>query len=74
MILPILQGFLFLMIGLFILSYEVEWAARARAWLIRRFPKAGEAVEDAERRAVRWFEKHSARWNGRPSGKRKAKP
>jgi hypothetical protein len=58
LVLPILQGFLFLLVGLYILSLEVEWAKRLRAWLIDRFPQAGRKVEEAEARANAWFEKH----------------
>jgi hypothetical protein len=63
LVLPILQGFLFLLVGLYILSFEVAWAKRVRAWLVARFPQAGAKVEEAEARADAWFEKHRKNWN-----------
>ena len=68
LVLPILQGFLFLLVGLYILSFEVEWAKRARAWLVARFPQAGAKVEEAEARADAWFDKHRRKWNDGVNG------
>ncbi len=61
-VLPILQGFLFLLIGLYVLSFEADWAARVRQWLVDRFPEAGRRVREAETRALAWYEKHRKRW------------
>ena len=49
--LPLLQGILFILIGLFILSYESEWAQRMIARLRRRYPRLAETVDRAELRA-----------------------
>jgi len=42
LILPVLQGILFLLIGLVILSKEYRWAGRLVGHIRSRFPKAGE--------------------------------
>lgn len=39
--LPILQGILFLTIGLILLSRESEWAAGKLDWLKTRYPRFG---------------------------------
>ena len=46
--LPFLQGILFLLIGLFILSQELPWAARLLEKLKTRFPKVTKLMHDAE--------------------------
>jgi uncharacterized membrane protein YbaN (DUF454 family) len=46
--LPILQGMLFLLIGLFILSQELPWAARLLEKLKTRFPKVTKLMTDAD--------------------------
>ena len=71
LVLPILQGFLFLLVGLYILSFEVEWAKRLRAWLVERFPQAGAKVQEAEARADAWFEKHRKNWSEGVDGLKK---
>jgi uncharacterized membrane protein YbaN (DUF454 family) len=52
LILPILQGFLFLLVGLIFLAREYPWAARIlnrfRKWTNKHFPKAGKAFQQAE--------------------------
>ncbi|MCR6629112.1 MAG: PGPGW domain-containing protein [Magnetospirillum sp.] len=52
--LPILQGVLFLAIGLSILATEQEWAERLLAWARRRFPHAARVFDQARHRAERW--------------------
>lgn len=52
--LPILQGFLFLGIGLYLLSLESVWARRKLDWLRRRYPNAAGAFEMARIRAARY--------------------
>ena len=52
--LPFLQGFLFLFVGLLILSRYASWAQRALDWLRRRHPKAGEMIDKAEAMTDRW--------------------
>lgn len=53
--LPVLQGVLFLLIGLIVLSAEYEWAHRLLNRLRQRFPKLGKVADDASRRAQGWL-------------------
>jgi len=53
--LPVLQGILFLMIGLVILSTEYVWAHHLLARMRSRFPKAAEAADRAREHATRWL-------------------
>lgn len=52
--LPILQGFLFLAIGLVILSKHSVWAHRLKQRLERRFPKLGAQMRRGEARFRSW--------------------
>jgi hypothetical protein len=49
--LPILQGILFLLIGLLILSSVSPWAARVLHWLRKRFPRISDKLDEATPRA-----------------------
>jgi hypothetical protein len=60
MFLPILQGFLFLAIGIALLAREVEWVRRQRERLYQRFPKLG--AWDAK--AEHWVERQWHRLRG----------
>jgi uncharacterized protein len=53
--LPILQGVLFLLIGLIILSSEYVWAHHLLAKLRQRFPKISGTAEEATKRAAAWL-------------------
>ncbi len=55
--LPILQGILFLLIGLIILSSEYIWAHRVLTRLKRHFPGFAEQSAKASRKAAHWFAK-----------------
>mgnify|MGYP001359928843 FL=1 len=55
--LPILQGILFLTIGLVLLSRESEWAAGKLDWLKKRYPRFGKTYDEADRRAMRLWER-----------------
>jgi type II secretory pathway component PulF len=55
--LPILQGFLFLAIGIALLAREVEWVRRRRARFYARYPKIGAWNEKAEA----WVERQGHR-------------
>ena len=55
--LPILQGILFLTIGLILLSRESEWAAGKLDWLKTRYPRFGKTYDEADRRAMRLWER-----------------
>lgn len=59
--LPILQGILFLTIGLILLSRESEWAAGKLEWLKTRFPRFGKTYDEADRRAMRLWKRVSGR-------------
>jgi uncharacterized membrane protein YbaN (DUF454 family) len=58
--LPVLQGFLFLGIGLFLLSRRQAWAGRLLERLRRHYPQTAESLERAEQRARDW----THRWSG----------
>lgn len=53
--LPVLQGILFLLIGLFILSAEYPWAHRVLQKLKARFPRIAAQFEIAKQRSERWI-------------------
>jgi uncharacterized membrane protein YbaN (DUF454 family) len=55
--LPILQGILFILIGLLILSTEYAWAHNLLEKLKRRFPKIGAQIEKAKEKAARWMQR-----------------
>ena len=52
--LPVLQGILFLLIGLFILSTQYEWARRLLDKTRERFPKIAAQFDKAKEKASRW--------------------
>jgi uncharacterized membrane protein YbaN (DUF454 family) len=64
--LPVLQGVLFLLIGLFILSSEYVWAHRLLETIRNRFPTAALRCEEASRKAHNWLAKVFRR-AGRPA-------
>lgn len=53
--LPILQGILFIMIGLVILSSEYVWAHRLLSRVKERFPKLGRVADQATEKAKTWL-------------------
>ena len=55
--LPILQGVLFLLIGLLILSTEYVWAHHLLTKLRARFPKISEHLDNAWMKAERWVKR-----------------
>lgn len=48
LVLPFLQGFLFLALGVFILRDQHVWAARRWGWVRTRWPHQVARVEEAE--------------------------
>ena len=52
MVLPFLQGFLFLALGLFIMRHQYLWAHRGMGWVERRWPGAVTKVESMEGRMI----------------------
>jgi len=57
--LPILQGVLFLFVGLIILSSEYVWAHRLLTKLRERFPKVGRTADQASEKATAWLRRIS---------------
>jgi uncharacterized membrane protein YbaN (DUF454 family) len=57
--LPILQGVLFLLVGLIILSAEYVWAHRLLTRLRERFPKTGRTADKATEKATAWLRRLS---------------
>jgi uncharacterized protein len=55
--LPILQGVLFLMIGLVILSSEYVWAHRLLMKIRERFPSVAKRWDEAREKAHQWKNK-----------------
>lgn len=54
---PILQGVLFLAIGLTILATEQVWAHRLLTWLRHRFPHFARVYDQARHKSERWVHK-----------------
>lgn len=53
--LPVLQGVLFLLISLFLLSSEYVWAHRLLHRIRQRFPQLAGRLEVASRKAQAWM-------------------
>lgn len=53
-VLPVLQGVLFLALGLFVLRDQYAWARRSMARLHARWPRQVEGVEAMEARLIAW--------------------
>lgn len=62
MFLPVLQGFLFLFIGLIILARHAAWAKRLLEGLRARHPRFDQMIGGAETKAHEWSETAEARW------------
>ena len=60
-VLPILQGFLFIALGLFVLRDQYAWAHRGMEWLRHRWPRHVEGVEAMEGRMLAWFRRQGDR-------------
>ena len=52
--LPVLQGILFLLIGLYLLSSTSPWAERLLMRLQKRFPKISKTFEEAKEKVASW--------------------
>lgn len=61
--LPVLQGILFLLIGLVILSSEYIWAHRLLVKFKVRFPSVAKQLDQATAKANAWM----ARWSRKPA-------
>ena len=53
--LPVLQGILFLMIGLVILSTEYVWAHHLLTKVRAQFPKIAETADKAKEKVTHWL-------------------
>jgi uncharacterized membrane protein YbaN (DUF454 family) len=53
--LPVLQGILFILIGLIILSTEYQWAHRLLEKVKTRFPSAARRSHEASEKAKAWL-------------------
>jgi len=61
LVLPILQGMLFLALGLFVLRDQYGWARRGMAKLHARWPRQVEQVEALEARLIGWSRRQADR-------------
>lgn len=57
--LPVLQGILFLLIGLVILSSEYAWAHKLLTKLRERFPRLGHTADVAAEKGKAWVHRFS---------------
>ncbi len=51
-VLPILQGGIFLALGMFVLRHQYMWAHRCMGWIETRWPNAVRKVEGMEERLI----------------------
>jgi uncharacterized protein len=63
MFLPILQGFLFLFVGLIILARHAPWAERLLHYLRQKSRRLDRAIIKAEAKTHEWRERAEARWH-----------
>ncbi|MBW8271384.1 PGPGW domain-containing protein [Caldovatus aquaticus] len=68
-VLPVLQGALFIALGLFVLRHQYHWAHRGMAWAQARWPRQVEAVEALEARLVRRVRRWQAQARALLSGR-----
>ncbi len=61
LVLPVLQGVLFLLIGLALLSTESETARLLLERVRGHFPRLSERIEIAEERALQWWNRITRR-------------
>jgi uncharacterized protein len=71
LVLPILQGILFILIGLFILSSVSPWAARLLERIRNRFPRISRQFDQAKSKAKDVQARISTRFDGAKSKARK---
>lgn len=57
--LPVLQGVLFILVGLIILSSEYVWAHQLLTRLRQRFPKISHTAQEAAHKAAVWLRRLS---------------
>jgi hypothetical protein len=64
LVLPFLQGFLFMALGMFVLRHQYFWAHRGMGWLEQRWPDSVTKVEALEGRMVASVGRKTARLRG----------
>jgi uncharacterized protein len=57
LILPVLQGVLFILVGVIILSSQYAWARVLLEELRKRFPKVGRLADEAAAKATTWLKR-----------------
>jgi uncharacterized protein len=62
MFLPILQGFLFLAVGLIILARHAPWAERLLNYLRQKSPRLDRTIARAEIKTHQWRHRAEATW------------
>jgi hypothetical protein len=67
--LPVLQGVLFILIGLFILSSEYVWAHHLLEKVRRRFPRVASQLDHAKERGAHWLRRIFGREDPPSGGK-----
>jgi len=72
LVLPILQGILFILVGLFILSSVSPWAARLLDRIRKRFPRISSQFDQAKSKSKAVQVRIAARFDGAKSKARKA--
>lgn len=63
-VLPFLQGFLFLVLGMFVLRDQYAWAHRGMEWIRGKWPTVVPAIEAREAKAIAWGDRQMARVRG----------
>ena len=66
MVVPVLQGFLFLAIGLIILAKNAPWAERMLERFKNTHPDAGRLIDKADAKIHEWGRKALALFGGKP--------
>jgi uncharacterized membrane protein YbaN (DUF454 family) len=70
--LPILQGILFILVGLFLLSSVSPWAERLLNRLRKRYPRISKTFDEAKEKAKHWQARIAARFQKAKSTGRNA--
>ena len=55
--LPLLQGLLFIILGVLLLARDIPLFARIADWVRSRFPRISRAAEDTKGRITKWWRK-----------------
>ncbi len=64
LVLPFLQGFLFLALGTFVLRDQYAWAHRGMEWIRGKWPNVVPAIEAREAKAIAWGDRQGAKLRG----------